>query len=1314
MRPVTRPPSARTRNTTGSSSGKARSIYSPVPCILPGRSWAQVHRQKADTRASTPELLPASSSASVNVGCREKSHCVATAWDKVPVTATANMIATEWRLCICCYESIGWTRSSKSRCSSCGRLLSLPKAHSSLPSPWSPYLSLSAVDSCRASSPSHVSSHAACIRQETLLEALSCSVFDLSGEDSQVTLPVGRTNKIQFKLRHRHKAAAASRKGSMAHTSLPGELQHEQSHSPRDSDSRLRESPVCPRANLDLSPKWRSVRISSSAQADGATTNGDCNLIGWDPNALARSIHPLPDVTSPEPKERSRVLRRTLTSHSEASAGWLGGGSVKSLSAASGLGDLAAVCPRTPDEVIALQHVQRDGFSRDELALMQRTFHWFTEADAFGLKKSLLLDAFVHLGYLGPLDVLASSLQRIALDVSAFSTFSFSEFIEVAERLSSEETLRIRKAFDAAAVDKKASPTRRLPDAALPQMLRDLGCIPLNRTIYEILAALRSTDEGETSQEECDQEESCASKQQASLDLDFELFNDFLASYRAAEGFNREMLSNASATFKAACAMSAPKTSVKRISVETDQLPQLLLPADHLLGALLKLFGRQAEPSARAFLMAAGLPCKHDLKPSSARHRNNQKGKNCNLLQEIDQVSSVSQADFLIWARRFRELCLKPFWERFVHAVDNVTPGHTGFGPKLAMTNLSAAMSGFMGEQNKQDSVQQLPACLPESPHKERGILASEAVIKASQIPNMTLSQAAVEEAVARAGLEEKEDLDFDCFVKFVQACLRKSGFSSSEVEELKTLFMKFDHNQSGELEAVEFRDLLRYLGHEVSLEDVYRSIDRVDIDNSGTLDFQEFLRQTRLHRESERRQICSAFARAVDDTKDSGSENPQALFHFQMDSDNFLESMSPYSDAQLLPSSQLASVFHKLGVLPQGEQQILARLLEEAGNPAFVDLDSFASLAPLCRAECASARRRHAGFSNSQVALLRRLFDMHCKPGLHELGLGELLWLLVSIGIRVDTLQARQEVMELLEEARTTARQKGMSLEDIGMPNSSKTPFWALVHLLRAYCQRSEGTKVDQEQCAADECRFSTAEAQELREIFLSWAQPAAETPSTLPPTQKLQRQGSFQLRRQDSLASAMSDSEVALEVSASVAAAVAELVSGSKLAWLSLANVKSLLKSLGMRFTTQDMETLSCTVKEMPSTHSRRLGEKVQINFAGFLRLLRWMMDTNFADINVAAERVLKLKLQRERHEAEAEAVKARRKKLKAASAAAVAARALRAAGGTSQEPVKHFAGPKSPSWPLRVHRGSQLQKPIELQAQVPVSQSKLTVAI
>ena len=69
-----------------------------------------------------------------------------------------------------------------------------------------------------------------------------------------------------------------------------------------------------------------------------------------------------------------------------------------------------------------------------------------------------------------------------------------------------------------------------------------------------------------------------------------------------------------------------------------------------------------------------------------------------------------------------------------------------------------------------------------------------------------------------------------------------KPDLSESQKQEIKDAFDLFDTSGSGTIEPKELKVALRALGMEPSKDEIANLVARVDKDNSGTVDFHEFL----------------------------------------------------------------------------------------------------------------------------------------------------------------------------------------------------------------------------------------------------------------------------------------------------------------------------------------------------------------------------------------------------------------------------------------------------------------------------------------
>ena len=64
----------------------------------------------------------------------------------------------------------------------------------------------------------------------------------------------------------------------------------------------------------------------------------------------------------------------------------------------------------------------------------------------------------------------------------------------------------------------------------------------------------------------------------------------------------------------------------------------------------------------------------------------------------------------------------------------------------------------------------------------------------------------------------------------------------TKSVEEIKTIFEKYDTNGNGTIDWNEFRELLNELDNDLSLLDKTDTFDKVDSNHTGMISFDEFM----------------------------------------------------------------------------------------------------------------------------------------------------------------------------------------------------------------------------------------------------------------------------------------------------------------------------------------------------------------------------------------------------------------------------------------------------------------------------------------
>ncbi|CAK0839335.1 unnamed protein product [Prorocentrum cordatum] len=159
--------------------------------------------------------------------------------------------------------------------------------------------------------------------------------------------------------------------------------------------------------------------------------------------------------------------------------------------------------------------------------------------------------------------------------------------------------------------------------------------------------------------------------------------------------------------------------------------------------------------------------------------------------------------EFLIWARRLRDLMLQDLWK-----------------------------------------------CFKEFDTSGSGRIQLDVAILIAERFGISMLTDAVDELLSGLGLKNDTTLDFDAMVQFMGAARAVHGFTRSENEELSAAFQKFNYHQTGELTQLQVLDLIRYLGNTTNVDEVNSLIKRVDFNKNGSMDLHEFLRLMRMMRE--------------------------------------------------------------------------------------------------------------------------------------------------------------------------------------------------------------------------------------------------------------------------------------------------------------------------------------------------------------------------------------------------------------------------------------------------------------------------------
>jgi len=277
-------------------------------------------------------------------------------------------------------------------------------------------------------------------------------------------------------------------------------------------------------------------------------------------------------------------------------------------------------------------------------------------------------------------------------------------------------------------------------------------------------------------------------------------------------------------------------------------------------------------------------------------------------------------------------------------------------------------------------------------------------------------------------------------------------------------------------------------------------------------------------------------------------------------------QAFSKYSGgpALALTSTKISAALTEVEQDPP--KAILGAAVSAAATGGGYELAGFVKLVDDCRAARVAKERKRVGFTEAEVNSLKEQFESFDKDKSGEIDCGELQNLLQALGWQPKDREERDKLVCRLEAARSAAKEAGV--EDVGMPGSTSVTFWVFVQLLRVV--QNQRTKAEEDKMARlmRELHFTPQEVEQFRQIFFSW------------------------IRRE----------EVADEVSPGQAAPSDRMP---------LDTVRRLIRSLGMsNVRGENRSRLERKMRDLDADGSG-------LQFGEFLRLMRWLLDADFAGI-------------------------------------------------------------------------------------------------
>ncbi|CAE7566903.1 unnamed protein product, partial [Symbiodinium pilosum] len=610
----------------------------------------------------------------------------------------------------------------------------------------------------------------------------------------------------------------------------------------------------------------------------------------------------------------------------------------------------------------------------------------FTDKESERLRKAFLLhrQAFspeIHtddleqiLDYLGYLKIPEADIHAMVSEITRYSTMEFEEFVSFMTRARAYDQNQVREKFMLFDADQSGE----LSADELEDVLKSLGITPSRTTIAGALSVVDEDGSGS---------------------LDFEEFVQLLLIYRKTEGFSEAEVLKLHRIFRR-FAEATPSTSGRQ-----------MLPFDRSNKALIEMFGSQAAQLASRLGSAMPRP------PSEG-----EEGK-----KPTKKVEGMTFREFLIWARRLREIEVQWYKQEFARA--DVDQG------------------GFLDEEEIRLVLQRL---------------------------GYTPLRAVIMDMIEAIEPQKRGTLDFDEFVQMMELFRNSNGFMRHEIREFKQSFDMFDTDRTGEVDVIQVGGILRSLGFATELAEVQVLLKTVDWNGSNSLDFSEFLRLMRMHREQELLRIKDTFDKYADT---------------YVAEDGAVKVTVEPGDVKTMLS--LLGFSEKFVNSTTG---VFRALLRDA-----LDYDAMVLLCDSCRRMNMEKMRKQAGFSDEAVQKFQKLFSSLDSDDSGEIAQNELVAFCQDRGLSLQTKKDQMQLLSFIKEARTTALQAGVPPHLCGTEGSPAVTQWVFIHLQRILQTHQDKERASQLR-GSGPSSFSQAEVDELSAVFSRGLTAERGSPTTDP----------------------------------------------------------------------------------------------------------------------------------------------------------------------------------------------------------------------
>jgi Ca2+-binding EF-hand superfamily protein len=226
------------------------------------------------------------------------------------------------------------------------------------------------------------------------------------------------------------------------------------------------------------------------------------------------------------------------------------------------------------------------------------------------------------------------------------------------------------------------------------------------------------------------------------------------------------------------------------------------------------------------------------------------------------------------------------------------------------------------------------------------------------------------------------------------------------------------------------------------------------------------------------------------------------------------------------------------------------------------IEFEELVVLVDMCRAEWVAKQRKKAGYTDEEVESFLDAFNRFDRDRSGEIDNMELQRLLKEFDWQPKSREEQQVLLGRLDNARANAREAGV--KEVSQLGGAELTFWEFVQLARMLQKDQDALEEAKLHKLQEDLKFQTTEVDQFRQVFHDWSKPPPDAMGNIPPQDK-------------------------------------------KGATVERDSVKRKLRAIGVQITPQNADQLMSKIQALEEEGNR-------FTFPSFLKLMRWMVDTDF----------------------------------------------------------------------------------------------------